>query len=100
MDETVSIGISGEESPKNIETSRQLQNAFNKKYGDKYTVKAEPMPTENLYTIHSSNTTGNRAESNVVNAAHDNPSKITGMDTVWRLQKKKIRIHMQKIQTK
>ncbi|EPY05637.1 hypothetical protein PAALTS15_18953 [Paenibacillus alvei TS-15] len=78
-DGTVSVGISGEASPKNIETARQLQNALNKKYGDKYTVKAEPMPTENLYTIEGSNTAGTCAESKVVNAAHDNPSKITGM---------------------
>ncbi|WP_414853398.1 hypothetical protein [Brevibacillus sp. IT-7CA2] len=87
-DGTVSVGISGEASPKNIETARQLQNALNKKYGDKYTVKAEPMPTEKLDTIEGSNTAGTCAESKVVNAAHDNPSKITGMDTVWRSSKK------------
>ncbi|MGE7129343.1 pre-toxin TG domain-containing protein [Lysinibacillus xylanilyticus] len=85
---TVSVGFSGEASPKNIETARQLQNALNKKYGDKYTVKAEPMPTEKLDTIEGGNRVGNCAESKVVNAAHDNPSKITGMDTVWRSSKK------------
>jgi len=98
---TVSVGFSGEASPKNIETARQLQNVLNKKYGDKYTVKAEPMPTDKLDTIEGGNRVGNCAESKVVNAAHDNPSEITGMDTVWRSRlKKKIRIHMQKIQTK
>ncbi|WP_046228607.1 hypothetical protein [Paenibacillus algorifonticola] len=87
-DGTVSVWISGEASPKNIETARQLQNAINKKYGDKYTVKSEPVPTENLDTIEGGNTEGTCAESKVVNAAHDNPSKITGMDTVWRSSKK------------
>lgn len=85
---TVSVGFSGEASPKNIETARQLQNVLNKKYGDKYTVKAEPMPTDKLDTIEGGNRVGNCAESKVVNAAHDNPSEITGMDTVWRSSKK------------
>ncbi|MGK5507072.1 hypothetical protein ACSNN5_03025 [Brevibacillus formosus] len=87
-DGTVSVGFSGEASPKNIETARQLENALNKKYGDKYTVKAEPMPTENLKIVQGGNAVGTCAESKVANAAHDNPSKITGMDTVWRSSKK------------
>jgi len=87
-DGTVSVGFSGEASPKNIETARQLQNALNKKYGDKYTVKAEPMPTEKLKIVKGGNDVGTCAESKVVNAAHNNPSEITGMDTVWRSSKK------------
>ncbi|WP_429845150.1 hypothetical protein [Brevibacillus sp. FIR094] len=70
-DGTVSVGFSGKASPKNIETARQLQNALNKKYGNKYTVKAEPMPTEKLKEVKGGNRVGECAESKVVNAAHD-----------------------------
>lgn len=77
-----SKSFTGEASPKNNETARQLQNALNKKYGDKYTVKAEPMLTEKLKIVKGGNAAGTCAKSKVVNATHDNPSKITGMDTV------------------
>ena len=43
-----------------------------------------PMPTENLTHATHSNDLGDCSESKATKAAHDNPSPITGYDTVWR----------------
>lgn len=42
------------------------------------------MPTENLTHATHSNDLGDCSESKATKAAHDNPSPITGYDTVWR----------------
>ncbi len=84
---TVSVGFScsGSEADKTFAT--QLENKLNQNADikNKYKVSAESMPTSNLETI--SNTAGECAEPKVVQAAHNNSSKIEGMDTRWRSEK-------------
>lgn len=80
-DGTVSVGISGRSRTESIiETARKLQNEL----GDKYTVSPYSMPTDNIKPIGKGNDVGVCSEPKAAEAAHNNPSPIVGMDTVWR----------------
>lgn len=87
-DGTVSVGFSGEDVEKDKEYARQLEEKLNEGLDPKkYTVSGESMPKEGLRQYGEGNPAGRCAEAHVVQAAHSNPSKITGMDTRWRGKK-------------
>lgn len=81
---TVSVGLSGEGSPRQQERAQKVQDALNN--GDPngpYRVTTDNT-VPGIQQVEGGNAPGACAEPSAASAARDNPSPVTGNDTRWR----------------
>jgi RHS repeat-associated protein len=104
-DGTVSVGISGADTPANRQLADNLQGRLNDQHRrevraqarangeevpkmdaipDRYRVANETMPTDNIREVPGGNAPGECGEPHSAHAAHGHDSPIDGMDTRWR----------------
>lgn len=84
-DGTVSVGLSGEDTPHSAAAARDLENRLNQGQDPpKYRVAQETMPTDDIHEVPGGNKPGVCGEPHSANAANGSGSPVNGMDTRWR----------------